>query len=136
MSENEKQKQPVSSETNNQQVANTTQPARRRLLKGTVAIPIIMTLHSGAALARTSNMAGVAPEENACKVTTDSGQKYACALPDPNEDQSAAPPYDLGDSPNVFLADSPQACTDQGGILLSAGALSSFSTEITCDPSL
>lgn len=109
------------------------QITRRKLLRSTVAIPVIMTLHSGAVLARTSNMAGNATEENACKVTTDSGQKYACAIPDQSEDQSAAPPYDLGNSPNVFLADSPQACTtDQGGILLSAGAVSSFSA-ITCD---
>ncbi|QOJ08394.1 hypothetical protein [Nitrosomonas sp. H1_AOB3] len=106
------------------QTAAAPQPARRRLLKSTVAIPVIMTLHSGAVLARSSNLVGPAAPEDVHQVDG----KYACAIPDPNEDQSAAPPYDLGDSPNVFLANSPEECENPpvGGILLSQGAFGSF----------
>lgn len=125
MSENETRKQPDQNVVGSSTSHNTPRSARRRLLKSTVAIPVIMTLHSGAALARTSNLAGPAAVGDAYR---NEDGKYACAVPDSSEDQAAAPPYDLGNNPNVFFADSPEACEDPpvGGILLSQGAFSSF----------
>ncbi|MFO7579564.1 MAG: hypothetical protein R6W74_05070 [Nitrosomonas halophila] len=107
-----------------------TQPIRRRLLKGTVAIPVIMTLHSGAALARTSNLVGaVNSVEEAAKIVNDLEQEQVvCAMPDLLEDQSLAPPYDLGEAPQAFLADEGGA-TDPcapDGIMISATAFTSL----------
>ncbi|MBE7526601.1 MAG: hypothetical protein HS120_03000 [Burkholderiales bacterium] len=135
MSENEKQKQPVSSETNHQQVVNATQPARRRLLKSTVAIPVIMTLHSGAALARTSNLVGAITEANqAATVTNDLGApRIVCVNPGDGPIEPGGSTYDLGLTPTATLGEASQDleiqaqnCQAGGGILISGGAFSSL----------
>lgn len=123
MSENEKQKQPVSSETNHQQVVNAPQPARRRLLKSTIAIPVIMTLHSGAALARSSNLVGAVDAGSAHKVD----DKYVCVKgATPIEDGSST--YDLGEPPvaTLSLEDTADSCQNQAGILISSAAYTSL----------
>lgn len=131
----EKIQQPVASDMKNDGLAVAPQLKRRRLLKSTVAIPVIMTLSSGAALARTSNLAGaVGPVENAATVTNAENQpQIVCVIPDQGEDQSAAPPYDLGTSPQAILGPADQSladqavfCQGQGGILISATAFASL----------
>lgn len=130
----EKTQQPVASDMKNDGLAVAPQLKRRRLLKSTVAIPVIMTLSSGAALARTSNLAGSVGLEDAATVTNDQGQtQIVCAILDPNEDQTGAPPYDLGTSPQFILAPADQSppkqadfCQSQGGILISAMAYASL----------
>lgn len=108
---------------------------RRRLLKSTVAIPVIMTLSSGAALARTSNMVGEVDIGNAATVTNSQNQtQIVCAIPDPLQDQSGAPPYDLGTSPQALLGPADKELAEQatyckgvqGGILISATAFTSL----------
>lgn len=135
MMSEEKTQQPVASDMKNDGLAVAPQLKRRRLLKSTVAIPVIMTLSSGAALARTSNLAGAVDLGNAATVTNDQGQtQIVCAIPDPNEDQTGAPPYDLGTSPQVILGSTDQTLADQaaychdkkGGILISATAFASL----------
>jgi len=109
------------------------QPARRRLLKGSVAIPVIMTLHSGAALARTSNLASGVDASEAYTVPGEiEGQdRIVCAQLDPPG--QAEPPYDLGEFPtatlgdgSLSLAEQGQMCQDGGGIMISATAASSL----------
>lgn len=109
------------------------QPARRRLLKGSVAIPVIMTLHSGAALARTSNLVNPVHNVNeAATMAVDevSEQQIVCAVPDETQDQSGAPPYDLGEVPTGFLVDIPEDGTTDPcglhGIMISAATLTSL----------
>lgn len=105
-----------------------TQPIRRQLLKGTITIPVIMTLHSGAALARTSNLVG--RTENPGDAKIEEG-RYACAY-DAVEDSSGK--YDLGDSPQLELVESPLDCIGDpddpekpgGGILISVSAYNSL----------
>ena len=59
------EKQPSSEATGDHSLKNN----RRKLLKGTIAIPVIMTLHSGAALARSSNLVGaVTRKKDAAKI--------------------------------------------------------------------
>lgn len=107
---------------------------RRRLLKSTVAVPVIMTLSSGAALARTSNLVGETDLANAATVTNAQNQtQIVCAIPDPLQDQSGAPPYDLGTSPQAILGPADQILKDQAdycqtknGILISATAFTSL----------
>lgn len=130
----EKIQQPVASDMKNDGLAVAPQLKRRRLLKSTVAIPVIMTLSSGAALARTSNLAGAVDLGNAATVTNDQGQtQIVCVIPDSSEDQTGAPPYDLGTSPQAILgpadqtlADQAVFCQGQGGILISATAFTSL----------
>lgn len=94
MSENEKQKQPDQNTVDHLAARNSPQPTRRRLLKSTVAIPVIMTLHSGAALAaRTSNLAG--PELGLANAAGDDKDVF-CALP---KGQIEGGAYDMGDNP-------------------------------------
>ncbi len=118
---------------------------RRRLIKGAVAIPVIMTLQSGAALARTSNLVGPLegdiPDDSAHVATLDlgDGKRIVCAHPDDSEDQSGAPPYDLGNAPmghlepnfdsngnSLSLNDQANSCRGGGGLVISATAFSSF----------
>ncbi len=117
------------------------QLARRRLLKGTVAIPVIMTLHSGAALARSSNLVGVAESvDEAAKLQNELGQEQiVCVYPDPDAEHNhtSAPPYDLGEVPTVSLGDGSQELLDQaaicqgdGGILISATAFTSLEGKV------
>ncbi|MEK6736081.1 MAG: hypothetical protein AABY47_05890, partial [Pseudomonadota bacterium] len=54
MSEDNFQKQ--TTHLNKNSLDKVPEHGRRRLLKSTVAIPVVMTLYSGAALARTSNL--------------------------------------------------------------------------------
>lgn len=110
------------------QTASAPQSARRRLLKSTVAIPVIMTLHSGAALARTSNLVSeVNPRESAFKVQ----EGYVCARPnpnftDPNIEQPVDGRYDLGDSPIIDYVENLDECIAPDGILLSSHAYGSL----------
>lgn len=127
--------QPETNEMKKEESVVAPQLKRRRLLKSTVAIPVIMTLSSGAALARTSNLAGdINGTDGAATVPNGLGQdQIVCAIPDPTEDQTGAPPHDLGNAPQVTLGDGSlsldaqaQACRDGGGILLSATAFTSL----------
>lgn len=115
------------------QITAAPQSARRKLLKSTVAIPIIMTLHSGAALARSSNLTGA--EINLENAAGDESDVF-CAL---SEEQTEGGAYDLGDSPsytriprqtdegiNKGDEDIIQECTNNGGIIISAGAFNSI----------
>ncbi|MCC6917184.1 hypothetical protein [Nitrosomonas sp.] len=107
-----------------EQVAAAPQPARRRLLKSTVAIPVIMTLHSGAALARSSNLVGAVDAGNAHQVDG----KYVCVNgATPVENGSST--YDLGEPPvaTLSLEDSSENCLNNGGILISSAAYTSLS---------
>lgn len=130
----EKIQQPVASDMKNDGLTVAPQLKRRRLLKSTVAIPVIMTLSSGAALARTSNLVGAVDLGNAATVTNAENQsQIVCVIPDQGEDQTGAPPYDLGTSPQAILgpadqtlADQAVFCQGQGGILISATAFTSL----------
>lgn len=121
-----------------QTTSTTPQPARRRLLKSTVAIPIIMTLHSGAALARTSNLVGPAEFGDAVKFNTGEREQIVCVNPGDGP-LDGGPTYDLGNTPTADFAplnDSEgnpmglegqaAACRDGGGILISAAAYTSL----------
>jgi len=123
---------------------------RRRLIKGAAAaVPVIMTLHSGAALARTSNLVGIIegdiPDGSAHVATMEfeDGKRLVCVFPDDSEDQSAAPPYDLGEAPMgklirnskkdgtpLSLNKQAKRCRNQGGLVISATAFSSFEGRI------
>jgi len=121
------------------QITAAPQSARRKLLKSTVAIPIIMTLHSGAALARSSNLTGA--EINLENAAGDNDNVF-CALPEEQIDGGA---YDLGDQPSYTpiskykdVDGTPTErtseeimgeCSQQlpnGGIIISAGAFNSI----------
>ena len=111
------------------------QPARRRLLKSTVAIPVIMTLHSGAVLARTSNLVGtVIDPSTAAKVLNGLEQEQiVCVNPGDGPIESGSLTYDLGISPTANLGDvsqdidtQAQNCQAGGGILISADAFTSL----------
>ena len=67
---------------------------RRRLIKGAVAVPVIMTLHSGAALARSSNMVGAVDVSQAKTIDGVDGKQIVCVkgAEDLGNDQ-----HDLGD---------------------------------------
>lgn len=134
MSENEKQKQPDQNTVDHLAARNNPQPTRRRLLKSTVAIPVIMTLHSGAALARTSNLVG--PVTNVADAAKDGDGNLYCVHPDTDGDINSEP-ADLGTSPYATVSQtkneegSPitpnldaqkQTCQGANGILVSANA--------------
>lgn len=108
---------------------------RRRLLKNTVAIPIIMTLSSSVAaqVARTSNL--VTPIENLDVAAKNTNGDLLCVHPGPDGsvDVVNERPVDLGTLPSVTVdsADSADlqasACQREGGILISATAYASLS---------
>ncbi len=125
------------SELKNKGTVGAPQLKRRRLLKSTVAIPVIMTLSSGAALARTSNLVGnVSDPASAATMTNAENQtQIVCAIPDPLEDQTGAPPYDLGNSPRALLGPADKDLLQQGaycesppqnGIMISVTAFTSL----------
>lgn len=133
MSENETQKQPDQNVVGSSTSHNAPRSARRRLLKSTVAIPVIMTLHSGAALARSSNLSGAAPAFD--DAAGDENDVF-CALHKGQPDGEA---YDFGDSPsytriprqedggiNRTEDEIMQACEGQEGILISSHAFNSI----------
>ncbi len=70
---------------------------RRRLIKCAVALPVIMTLHSGAALARSSNLVGaVTRKSEAAKID----KNIICVRPGINtEFDLTSEPADIGDTP-------------------------------------
>ncbi len=133
MSENEKQKQPDQNTVDHLVARNNPQPTRRRLLKSTVAIPVIMTLHSGAALARSSNLAGSEP--GLANAAGNEREVY-CALP---EGQIEGGAYDMGDNPTYTAISKEaeggtplteeeilEACQGKDGILISSTAFNSI----------
>ncbi|ODT83896.1 MAG: hypothetical protein ABS69_04215 [Nitrosomonadales bacterium SCN 54-20] len=147
MSEKQSNKQESEPLSLKEQAGNLSESSRRRLLKGTVAIPIIMTLHSGAALARTSNLVGPTEDINSAK-KDETGDLY-CVHPSSDGNANTIP-VDLGTSPTATvnqirganglpdLQAQAAACQNGGGILVSATAwgsvlpkLSSISTITT-----
>ena len=68
---------------------------RRRLIKGAVAIPIIMTLHSGAALARTSNIVGAVDSSQAHTIEMTMGEPQVVCVKGATDLGNGQ--YDLGD---------------------------------------
>lgn len=108
------------------------QTARRKLLKSTVAIPVIMTLHSGAALAKSSNMLTPVQAGDAHQINN----QYVCVniAGGPTNDP---PPYDVGDMPTATLVADPNNCTPgNGGILVSSGAYQSLTGKGMLPPQL
>lgn len=119
---------------------------RRKLLKGAAALPVIMTLHSGSALARTSNLVGQAdPADELAKMNLNDnrGERVICLHPDPSKSEQelngSAPPYDLGNTPTGHLEHSLDSsnqpineleqvanCQNHGGIVISASAYTSI----------
>ena len=144
MSEKQSNKQQSEPLRLKEQAGNLPESSRRRLLKGTVAIPVIMTLHSGAALARTSNLVGQTLD-TANAVKDANGDLYCVFPTDANAVNTN--PIDLGESPNVatnHLTDTTgatdlkaeaDACHNGGGIMLSATAWSSIAPRFGFPPS-
>jgi len=88
------EKLPASEATAN----NSLQSKRRRLLKGTMAIPVIMTLHSGAALARSSNLVGaITNKKDAAKIDGN----IICVRPGDFDSTAdlTGDPADIGETP-------------------------------------
>ncbi len=110
---------------------------RRKLLKSVVAVPVVMTLQSGAALARTSNLIGTVADPNLAARNLE-GTRVVCLDPDPSKiEQTDAPPYDLGESPSGYLVeagpsikDQADTCLNGGGIIVSADAFASIEGRI------
>lgn len=119
---------------------NSPADSRRRLLKGTLAIPVIMTLHSGAALARTSNLVG-AIQDTASAVKDENGD-LRCIHPGADGGDSRMNPVDLGEEPFITVDQTQNAdgspdleaqaelCQNNGGILVSATAWNSIGPRI------
>lgn len=140
MSEKQSQKQQSEPLSLKEQAGNLPGTSRRRLLKGTVAIPIIMTLHSGAALARTSNLVGPTQDINIAMKNAD-GDLY-CVHPSSDGNASTIP-VDLGTSPTATanpindasggpdLQAQATACQNGGGILVSATAWGSVGPKLS-----
>jgi hypothetical protein len=143
MSEKQSNKQESEPLSLKEQAGNLPESSRRRLLKGTVAIPIIMTLHSGAALARTSNLVG--PTEDVNSAQKDENGDLYCVHPSSDvEAYTGTGPVDLGASPTATVhpitgADGKTpdlqaqaiACKNEGGILVSATAWSSVGPKLS-----
>lgn len=138
MSEKESNKQESEPFSLKEQADNLPESSRRRLLKGTVAIPVIITLHSGAALARTSNLVG--PTEDTNSAAKDENGDLYCVHP---EGDANTIPVDLGTSPTATvhpindanggpdLQAQAIACKNEGGILVSATAWSSVGPKLS-----
>lgn len=114
------------------------QIVRRKLLKSTVAIPVIMTLHSGAALARSSNLVGPVQAGDAVKFNTGTQEQLVC-VNQGDGPLDGGPTYDLGEAPvadyaplydgsgtPLNLEGQATACQNGGGILISATAYTSL----------
>lgn len=133
MASETKIQQPEVNEIKNDESIVAPQLKRRRLLKSTVAIPVIMTLSSGAALARTSNLVGaVDTVEQAAKVGLPGEEQIVCAIPDPVG--QTEPPFDLGTSPQAIYGKAGDSLevqaafcqNEKGGILISMTAFTSL----------
>lgn len=130
---------------------------RRLLLKGALSAPVIMTLYSGAALARSSNwitttndpnIASLGGGDNDSDSYADNG--YACAFGQGNVDSDQCgssftafgEKCDLGDQGELFGVERPDLCGKQGGnagiLVYASHACSSFTritkTNLTCPP--
>lgn len=90
---NKQQSEPLRLE---EQAGNLPESSRRRLLKGTAVIPIIMTLHSGAALARTSNLVGPTTDINSAEKDMN-GDLYC--VHSSSDGNASTIPVDLGSNP-------------------------------------
>lgn len=132
MSENHSDKE---IESRNNLLLDKPAQARRRLLKKTAAIPVIMTLHSGAALARTSNIGTPITDTNAAATGGSTGD-ILCVHPDSsNGGPLGDGRYDLGTAPGVTgnyqdpdnLENQAMECNTRGGIIISATAYASLS---------
>lgn len=140
MSEKQLNKQQTEPLTLKGQTGHLPESSRRRLLKGTVAIPVIMTLHSGAALARTSNLVGPTQDINSA-MKDENGDLY-CVHPS-SDGNADTIPVDLGTSPTATanpindangvsdLQAQATACENGGGILVSATAWSSVGPKLS-----
>jgi len=119
---------------------------RRLLLKGALSAPVIMTLYSGAALARSSNwitttadysvngnadldLANAGDDDNsttnglACAVSDDSVGHDGCG----KSPSSPGDKCDLGDNGFIYAVSDKDQCDTQGGVLVHAShACSSF----------
>lgn len=125
---------------------------RRLLLKGALSAPVIMTLYSGAALARSSNWITTTDQagdgtpsdlDSSTTETNNDGTKsgYACAIDGGTNVDSDKPcdstdftgsigeKCDLGDSGELFSADDKFDCqtTNDGLLVYASHACSSFS---------
>lgn len=144
MTDKLEQEQEKQKESGDSAGAASSRSNRRKLLKGVVAVPVVMTLQSGAALARTSNLIGTAQDlSQAAKQDAGSGEQLVCLEPDLSLDQSSAPPYDLGENPTghlepnvkdgqpLSLEDQAGNCKTGGGIIVSTTAFASIEDKIT-----
>ncbi|MBK7354156.1 MAG: hypothetical protein IPI97_11160 [Nitrosomonas sp.] len=114
---------------------NKTAQTRRQLLKKSAAIPVIMTLHSGSALARSSNIGTPITDINAAATGGQSGD-ILCVHPDnTNGGPLGDGRYDLGTAPMVSgnyqdpdnTENQAIECNTRGGIIISATAYASLS---------
>ena len=142
MSEKQSNKQQSEPLRLKEQADNSPESSRRRLLKGTMAIPVIMTLHSGAALARTSNLVGPTQDINSAAKVDPGGDLY-CVHPGSDGDISTIP-VDLGTSPTATvnpikaadgrtpdLQAQATACQNGDGIMVSATAWTSVQPKLS-----
>ncbi len=104
---------------------------RRRLLKSAVAIPVIMTLHSGAALARTSNLVGPHPDLDTAAKTANGD--LICVVPGSDSAVLENGTVDIGSDATAIVHNPPSSlngqaaqCNNAGGILVSANAWNSI----------
>jgi hypothetical protein len=139
---NKQQSEPLRlKEQTGEQAGDLPESSRRRLLKGTVAIPVIMTLHSGAALARTSNLVG--PTQDVNNAAKDSNGDLYCVHPGSDGNANTIP-VDLGTSPSATinpikgkdgktpdLQAQATACQTGQGILVSATAWGSVQPKLS-----
>ncbi|MCW5599868.1 MAG: hypothetical protein KIT59_12280 [Nitrosomonas sp.] len=113
---------------------NTVQQSRRRLLKNSVAIPVIMTLSSGAAHAVTSNLVSAATTGDVAK----EDGKVMCfdVVEEVVYVDGGYTKYDLGDAVTYTLEENEQACVTREdmirgpGIVISSTAYLSISERL------
>lgn len=117
-------------------VADASKNNRRRLVKCAVAVPIVMTLHSGVALAaRSSNSV---PAEKILDDAVKIGDQLLCVHPDTQMTQlSGADRIDVGDPPIASLGTSGEPlekqekkCHKVGGIMISGTSYSSIQDKL------
>lgn len=116
---------------------------RRMLIKGTVAVPVILTLHSGAALARSSNLVSAVESTEAATVEVMEGQPQVICVK--GAEDLGANVYDLGDPPQAMAeletyieSDTAEEsirlqgenCVAGNGIMVSANAWTSIGPKI------